>query len=420
MNRAVLMGDYRVVCPKCGQDRDRYTLRCPNDDSLLKTVYSTRQLVLRPYPGMWRFFEWLPVNGVLDEAHSGPVTYQSEALAKEIGLDELYITFNGYWPERGADMLSCSFKELEALPTMRRLEEQGENRILVVATAGNTGRAFSYIASLIGRPVVIVVPLECYGRIWIPNVERNQVLVVAVQGDYYDAIVLGDRLAALPGFAPEGGARNVARRDGMGTVILDAVQLIGSLPRHYFQAVGSGTGGISAFEASERLIEDGRFGQSLPILHLVQNIPCAPLFHARYGVSFPKSCPQGIFDDVLFNRRPPYDLPGGVKEALDGTGGEVLGITNEEAASAKRLFEEVEGIDILPAPAVAVAALVRSALSGGVRAGETCLLNITGGGQARVRESQGITILAPDWTVRPDQDIEELGRKIMEASGRRN
>jgi cysteate synthase len=366
---------------------------------------------------MWRFFEWLPVSGILNKASSGPVTYRSEGLAKEIGLKQLYISFNGYWPERGADMLTCSFKELEALPTMRRLEERRENKVLVVATAGNTGRAFSYVASLIGRPVVIVVPSGCCERIWIPNSERNKVLVVAVQGDYFDAIVLGDRLASLPGFAPEGGARNVARRDGMGTVMLDAVHLIRSLPSHYFQAVGSGTGGISAFEASRRLIDDGRFGQTLPALHLAQNIPCAPLYHARSGGSFPRSCPQGIFDDVLFNRRPPYDLPGGVKDVLDQTGGEVMGITNEEAAMSKKLFEELEGIDILPAPAVAVAALMKAVLSGSVQTGETCLLNITGGGQARVRESHGITVLAPDWTVRPDQDVEELGREILDASG---
>jgi cysteate synthase len=368
---------------------------------------------------MWRFLEWLPVNGVLHNTHGGPVTYKSEGLAKEIGLDELYITFNGYWPERGADMLSCSFKELEALPTMRRMEEQGGNKIMVVATAGNTGRAFSYVASLIGQPVVIVVPWDCNKRIWIPNLERNKVLVVAVQGDYYDAIVLGEGLAALPGFVPEGGARNVARRDGMGTVVLDAVQFMGSLPRHYFQAVGSGTGGISACEASQRLMDDGRFGQTLPVLHLAQNIPCAPLYHARSGGSYPESCPKGIYDDVLFNRRPPYDLPGGVKEVLDRTGGEVMGITNDEAAEAKKLFEQVEGIDILPAPAVAVAALMRSARNGGVRAGDTCLLNITGGGQERVRESHCISVLAPDWTVRPGHDVQELGREILEASGRR-
>ena len=287
------MGDYRVVCSKCASEQNAYAFRCPNDDSLLRTVYSNRQLVLRPYPGIWRFLEWLPVNGILDQVHSGPVTYKSEGLARELGLKDLNISFNGYWPEMGADMLSCSFKELEAMPTMRRLEEQGESKILVVATAGNTGRAFSYVASLIGVPVVIVVPLDCCRRIWIPYEGSNKVFVIAVEGDYHDAIVLGDRLASVPGFVPEGGARNVARRDGMGTVVLNAVQFAGHLPRHYFQAVGSGTGGISACEASERLIGDGRFGQTLPILHLAQNIPCAPLYHARVGGSYPQRCPEG-------------------------------------------------------------------------------------------------------------------------------
>jgi len=52
---------------------------------------------------------------------------------------------------------------------------------------------------------------------------------------------------------------NVARRDGMGTVMLEAAVTIGRAPDHYFQAVGSGTGGIAAWEASLRLKQDGRF-----------------------------------------------------------------------------------------------------------------------------------------------------------------
>ncbi len=82
--------------------------------------------------------------------------------------------------------------------------------------------------------------------------------------DYTDAINLAARIAQLPGLISEGGARNIARRDGMGTVMLDAAVTIGKMPDHYFQAVGSGTGGISAWEASLRLKADGRFGQKLP------------------------------------------------------------------------------------------------------------------------------------------------------------
>ena len=107
-----------------------------------------------------------------------------------------------------------------------------------------------------------------------------------------------------------------------------------------------------------RLSVDGRFGSNLPRLHLAQNIPNAPIY---YAYRLPKATVRHVaemFDDVLFNRKPPYDIPGGVKDALLATGGQVYGITDREASKGKEsLFEDTEGIDILNAPGVAVAAL---------------------------------------------------------------
>ena len=90
-------------------------------------------------------------------------------------------------------------------------------------------------------------------------------------------------MQSRPGFAAEGGARNIARRDGMGTVMLDAALKLERIPDHYFQAVGSGTGGISAWEAALRLRADGRFGSILSRLHLAQNLPNAPIYCAWKG-----------------------------------------------------------------------------------------------------------------------------------------
>ena len=41
-------------------------------------------------------------------------------------------------------MPTCSFKDLEAAPTMQMLLERGDNPTLVVASAGNTARAFAF------------------------------------------------------------------------------------------------------------------------------------------------------------------------------------------------------------------------------------------------------------------------------------
>lgn len=154
-----------------------------------------------------------------------------------------------------------------------------------------------------------------------------------------------------------------------------------------------------------RLIEDSRFGPTakLPRLHLAQNIPNAPIYYAWTGVEPEPTAPE-MFDDVLFNRRPPYSIRGGVKDALDATSGRVYGITDKEAAKAKRLFEDSEGIDILNAPGVAVAALIQAAQSGSVDQDDIILLNVTGGGVSRLKEDFSQNALRCDVSV---SDAEE-------------
>jgi cysteate synthase len=413
------MGNYMLRCTGCSSLLDERAFSC-HDDALLRTVYEKRRLTMSPFDGLWRYCEWLPVHGIIKGFRGGPVTYRSEGLARELGLDEMYISFNGYWPERGASLPTCSFKDLEAPPTVQRLIDLGRKDILVVASAGNTARAFANIACLTGRPLVLVVPSSALDRLWLPPDAgaASSIFVLSVGGDYTDAIALGDILARRPGFIPEGGARNVARRDGMGVVMLDAVRTMGALPSHYFQAVGSGTGGIAAWEASLRLIEDGRFGACMPVLHLAQNLPCAPIYDKVSGGGFDAACPRGMVDEVLFNRRPPYSVPGGVADALRDTNGEVLGMTSRQAKEAGALFLESEGIDIMPAAWVAVAALAQQVSEGKIGTGEKVLLNITGGGAERFRQEAGTARLASDLAVAgQDRDIDPILGSIHEKIG---
>jgi cysteate synthase len=163
-----------------------------------------------------------------------------------------------------------------------------------------------------------------------------------------------------------------------------------------------------------RLIQDGRFGSKLPRLHLAQNIPNAPIYYAWTGKE-PLPQAEEMFDDVLFNRRPPYSIRGGVKDALDATGGRVYGITDDEAAKGKRLFESLEGIDILNAAGVAVAALIQAVQSGYVGTDDIILLNITGGGVSRLKEDFSQNALRCDASVSSAEEAVEF----LEGSGSR-
>ena len=105
-------------------------------------------------------------------------------------------------------------------------------------------------------PVVVVIPKKSLPRIW-TTIEADRVLLITVEGDYSDAISRSTAIAQFPRLTAEGGAKNCARRDGMATVMLDAATTIGRIPDYFVQAVGSGTGAIAAWEAAQRLIQDG-------------------------------------------------------------------------------------------------------------------------------------------------------------------
>jgi cysteate synthase len=414
------MGKFKLKCLKCGREYGQeYRLTCENDDAFLRAEYSDKKLELRNQPGIGRFHSWLPVQEELT-TDAGPITYKSEAFARELGLSNLYIGFSGYWPERGAFVKTCSFKELEAHPTMQLLKETG-GKAIVLASAGNTGRAFAHVSALTGTDVYIVIPESGASNLWLPEEPTESIHLISMSpgNDYTDAINLAGRIAKLPGMVPEGGARNVARRDGMSTVMLDAAVTIGKMPDHYFQAVGSGTGGISAWEASLRLRADGRFGQKLPKLQLAQNLPFVPMYNAwqdkrreiipELDMKDAKKQVEETYATVLTNRTPPYGVTGGLYDALVDTDGIMCAITREEALEAKTLFESLEGIDILPPSAVATASLLKAVETGNVGKDETILLNLAGGGYKRLKEDYTLCQIKPvDTAKNPDIPLEEL------------
>jgi cysteate synthase len=416
-------GKYLLRCLEGNEVvKDAYTLNCPEGHaSLLRTEYSQKQLQVRNLPGIFRFFDWLPIVHTLP-IDSGPVCYRSEELSRELRLSNLFIGFNGYWPEKGANIATCSFKELEALPTVVRQKERHPG-LLVIASAGNTARAFLQVSALTGTPVVVVVPETALSRLW-TTAPAERAFIIAVRGDYTDAIRFSGQVCTLPHLLPEGGAKNVARRDGMGTVMLDATVTIGKMPDYYFQAVGSGTGGISAWEAALRLREDGRFGSPLPALHLCQNLPFVPMVSAwneRRRTLIPeKDMPDAkhsiemVYSDVLTNREPPYSVRGGLFDALSATGGEMYAVSNEDACSAEKLFMDTEGMDLDPAASVCIASLIAASEKGTIKKDGRILLNITGGGYRRVREDFTLIPVSPALTVHAGAGVEAIKKELLE------
>ena len=431
MNSTFTKTNYQLKSVKTGKifDDSGWMLDTPDETepTLIRTVYEKKQLDVKDESwGLYKFADWLPISRML-QGSSSPVTYKSEGLAQKLGLNNLWITFSGYWPEKGAQMKTGSFKETEAYSVCGRMTPE-MNKILVVASAGNTSRAFAKVCSDNNIPLIICVPEDNLNALWFDKPLNDCVkLICSSKGsDYFDAIHLSNIVAGMEQFVAEGGAKNVARRDGMATTVLSAATTIGQIPEYYFQAVGSGTGAIAAWEANLRLLEDSRFGKNKMKLMVSQNAPFVPMYNAWKAGSrsmlplddnLARKQVEEIDAKVLSNRKPPYPIFGGLYDALTDSGGDVLLAGNQQAREAARLFLETEGIDIHPASAVATATLIDAARNRIERKDSVIMLNITGGGEEKFKTENQLFYLKPEliFNINPNpEEVKEQVKKLFE------
>jgi cysteate synthase len=324
-------------------------------------------------------------------------------------------------------MRTCSFKETEAYSVCARMKETG--KILVVASAGNTARAFARVCSDNDIPLLLCVPEDNLDALWFDEPVREHVKLIASRSgsDYFDAIHLSNLACSLEGFLPEGGAKNIARRDGMATTVLSAVMHSGRIPDYYFQAVGSGTGAIAAWEANKRFIADGRFGNGKMKLMVSQNAPFLPMHDAWKARSrdllpldddLARRQVEEIDAKVLSNRKPPFTITGGLFDALTDAGGDIIAVTNAEAARAATLFAETEGNDLHPAASVAVASLVKLCERKEIEPDAHIMLNITGGGEELFKQGRKLHYLEPSSVFDINPSLQTVEQQLTKLFGR--
>ncbi|MCL2043120.1 MAG: cysteate synthase [Treponema sp.] len=390
--------------------------------ALMRSDYDSKTLQIRKdLPGIFRYFDWLPVNREI-HSDSAPVTYASKGLGKTLGLDRLYITFSGYWPDIGVSMTTGTFKECEAYAVCARLP--ADSGTLVLASAGNTARAFMKVASDNHINAVIVIPERGLGNLWSLKEINPCVKIVAVSGnaDYSDAIKTANTIATMDGFINEGGAKNVGRRDGMGTTVLSAAETIGEIPDYYFQAVGSGTGAIAAHEANLRLSASGAFSRKMMRLIVSQNLPFIPMVQAWKQKSRDiapmdeeeaKRQLSAIDAKVLSNRQPPYGITGGLFDALVESDGDIDAVDNDAIRNAQEMFFKLEGWDICPESGVALASLIKRAQDGLIDKNAVVMLNVTGGGMEALAKARQFVMAKPNLTVDKDAAASKDFNKLI-------
>ena len=409
---------YCMICKNCGLKitDDTFNNYCTNchKKGLLYTEYSRPIKINTTSSNLYRYMDWLPVNREFHNLRSIAGCYKSKKLAEELNLSNLWILFSGYWPEKGAFLESLSFKEFEAIGVLSRVTER-TNKIMILSSAGNTGLSAIFISQKLGIPVIVAAPeYACVNfKTTIDDNNAPVFLISLKQAVYNDCISFVSKLVELvPEIIDEGGVYNIARRDFLGLPILHAGSIMKEIPDHYFQAVGSGTGAIAAWETSIRLSGMENYTDKSMCLHLAQNKPFTPVVNAwekrKRDYKFKadhttRKQAEKVLSHVLTNPFPAYSIKGGLFDALSDTNGNTYGVTNNEIKAAKLIFENLEGIDIQYPSAVCVAALKQAIENGNVSREDSILLHITGGGKLHLEKQKTLYPFKPSLTVKKNE-----------------
>ncbi len=211
---------------------------------------------------------------------------------------------------------------------------------------------------------------------------------------------------------------NVARRDGIGSLMLDAAFTIGRLPDHYFQGIGGGPGPIGIHEMAERLIEEGLFEGPAPRQHVSQNVEHHPIHNAWQAGRdhlVPEDYPAEeveVYSDYLLNKGPAYGQVGAVHDILKASNGQTYIVDREDAITAREMIESIEGIDIMTPGAVAAASLLQAVDAGEVNKDDCILLNMSGGGVARLKKEMKTRTVEPWLRVKKTTGVDTILAKL--------
>jgi len=359
----------QTVCSKCGKPLfPRYDLEAA------KETLSKRDLVGR-VASMWRYREILPVRKQENVVTLGegwtPLT-PTPKLGESLGLKNLLVKDEGIIP-------TGSFKARGLSAAISKAKELGVKRV-ALPSAGNAAGAMATYGARAGMEVYVFMPEDA------PNVNLVEsdivgARVILVKGLISDAgKLVKDGIPDMDWFsvATLGEPYRVEGKKTMGLEV--AEQLDWKLPDVIIYPTGGGTGIIGMWKVFDELEELGWIGGERPRMISVQAQGCSPIvkaykegkeesefFTGASTVAAGLRVPKALGDFLILN-------------AIRESGGEAIGVSDEELMADVRLISRLEGIFACPEGAATISALRKMVEQGNIDRDERVLLFNTGSG----------------------------------------
>jgi threonine synthase len=349
-------------CPRCGArhdaDRVQGTCQCGSpllaryDLGLAAGKVSPRDIAGRP-ADLWRYHELLPVREaghVVSLGEGMTPLLAMPRLGDALGVPGLLMKDEGLLP-------GGTFKARGAAVGVSRAAELGV-RAIAMPTNGNAGAAWAAYAARAGMRSLIVMPAGA------PAVTRAQCVAACAELYLVDGLIgdaarlVADVLTGRPGYQNVATLTEPYRIEGKKTMGLEIAEQLGwRTPGVIVYPTGGGVGLIGIHKALRELLDLGWVRGGLPRLVAVQSAGCAPIVKAfRAGAGEAEAWPDAR--TVAFGITVPKPLGDFlILEALYGTGGTAVAVTDEELIAGQREVARLEGCFVCPEGAACFSAV---------------------------------------------------------------
>jgi threonine synthase len=285
-------------------------------------------------------------------------------LAEDIGIDALYLKFEGMNP-------TGSFKDRGMVVAVAKALEEGA-RSIVCASTGNTSASAAAYGAAAGLEVVVLLPA---GKIALGKLLQALVAgarVVAVDGNFDDALRVVRELAEQDRHPVTlVNSVNPYRIEGQKTAAFEVVDDLGRAPDVLAIPVGN-AGNITAYWAGFRAYRDAGRADGLPRMLGFQAAGAAPIV-----LGHPVEHPETVATAIRIGNPASWDR---AVAARDESGGLIEAVTDDEILAAYRDVVRLEGIFCEPSSAASVAGVRKLVREGRLDRDATVVCVLTGHG----------------------------------------
>ena len=357
-----------TVCPKCGGILD-----IEYDYDYIKSKLTKYELMDRTERSMWRYMEFLPVEGIGKRPRlrvGDSPFYKADHMAEILGIKTLYIKDDGINP-------TSSLKDRASAMAVVKAEEAGKNTIACSST-GNAASSLAGNAACAGLETYIFVPSRA------PKGKVAQLMmfgatVILVEGSYEDTFRLSAEAIDRWGWYNRNAAINPYLMEGKKTVSLEiAEQLNFKMMDYVAISVGDGCTIAGVWKGFKDLYAAG-FIDRLPRLISVQASGCCPINTAA-AAGTEEWTPQEentIADSIAVGvPRNPIKAIRAIRES----NGVTVNVSDEEIMEAMRLLGRHAGVFAEPAGATGTAGIKKAVELGLIEKDASVVSVVTGNG----------------------------------------